>query len=297
MRCILICLFVLTSLCSASLQGEDAVDTETLLKPKDRVAILGGTIVERLQSSGALEVELQSRRPSWQLKIRNLGWSGDDVHGIARKVFDQPENGFQRLLRDVNTADPTVVLVAYGFAEASDGVEAVQRFEPGLRRLLDELSKSGRRVILLAPIAMPGYRVDGYDQWISECRRIVNKVGQDKSAPVLDIQWVPDATELTEDRLHPNADGYATLARSMADLLVGTAKEKQSQAKPSQTLRELIVKKNQLFFHRYRPQNETYLFLFRKHEQGNNAVEIPQFDPLIDAADREIWQAAVQPID
>ena len=25
----------------------------------------------------------------------------------------------------------------------------------------------------------------------------------------------------------------------------------------------------------------TYLFGFRKHEQGNNAVEIPQFDPLV----------------
>ncbi|GIW91278.1 MAG: hypothetical protein KatS3mg109_1710 [Pirellulaceae bacterium] len=46
-------------------------------------------------------------------------------------------------------------------------------------------------------------------------------------------------------------------------------------------LRQLIRRKNELYFHRYRPQNETYLFLFRKHEQGNNAVEIPQFDPLI----------------
>lgn len=46
-------------------------------------------------------------------------------------------------------------------------------------------------------------------------------------------------------------------------------------------LRSAILKKNELFFHRWRPQNETYLFGFRKHEQGNNAVEIPQFEPLI----------------
>ena len=58
------------------------------------------------------------------------------------------------------------------------------------------------------------------------------------------------------------------------------------------TLKQLISRKDQLFFHRYRPQNETYLFLFRKHEQGNNAVEIPQFDPLIQTADEAIWQAA-----
>ncbi|MDX1944927.1 MAG: GDSL-type esterase/lipase family protein [Pirellulaceae bacterium] len=53
-------------------------------------------------------------------------------------------------------------------------------------------------------------------------------------------------------------------------------------------LRELAAGKNELYFHRYRPQNETYLFLFRKHEQGNNAVEIPQFDPLVAAKEREI---------
>ncbi|MEX0867342.1 MAG: hypothetical protein WD030_08280, partial [Pirellulales bacterium] len=47
-------------------------------------------------------------------------------------------------------------------------------------------------------------------------------------------------------------------------------------------------RKNELFFHRYRPQNETYLFLFRKHEQGNNAVEIPQFDPLVEAEEKRI---------
>lgn len=53
-------------------------------------------------------------------------------------------------------------------------------------------------------------------------------------------------------------------------------------------LQSAIAEKNALFFNRYRPQNETYLFLFRKHEQGNNAVEIPQFDPLIEAKEKEI---------
>ncbi|MCA9216511.1 MAG: SGNH/GDSL hydrolase family protein [Planctomycetales bacterium] len=56
----------------------------------------------------------------------------------------------------------------------------------------------------------------------------------------------------------------------------------------SELLRETIVKKNELFFHRWRPQNETYLFLFRKHEQGNNAVEIPRFDPLVEAEEAKI---------
>ena len=49
----------------------------------------------------------------------------------------------------------------------------------------------------------------------------------------------------------------------------------------AQALRAAINRKNDLFFYRWRPQNITYLLGFRKHEQGNNAVEIPQFDPLV----------------
>lgn len=53
-------------------------------------------------------------------------------------------------------------------------------------------------------------------------------------------------------------------------------------------LMEAIRRKNELFFHRWRPQNSTYLFLFRKHEQGQNAAEIPMFDPLIEEQENRI---------
>src|SRR5262249_26039953 len=53
-------------------------------------------------------------------------------------------------------------------------------------------------------------------------------------------------------------------------------------------LRHTIIEKNRLYFHRWRPQNETYLFGFRKYEQGQNAREIPQFDPLVEAKEKEI---------
>src|SRR5690606_11530453 len=48
-----------------------------------------------------------------------------------------------------------------------------------------------------------------------------------------------------------------------------------------ETLRQHILKKNEWFFNRSRPANMAYIFGFRKKEQGNNAVEIPQFDALV----------------
>jgi lysophospholipase L1-like esterase len=56
----------------------------------------------------------------------------------------------------------------------------------------------------------------------------------------------------------------------------------------SRELRCTINRKNTLFFDRWRPQNITYLFGFRKHEQGKNAVEIPRFDPLVAEKEQEI---------
>ena len=54
------------------------------------------------------------------------------------------------------------------------------------------------------------------------------------------------------------------------------------------SLRDAVVRKNELYFHRWRPQNITYLFGFRKHEQGNNAAEIAQFDPIIREVEEQI---------
>jgi lysophospholipase L1-like esterase len=58
-------------------------------------------------------------------------------------------------------------------------------------------------------------------------------------------------------------------------------------------LRQTIIAKNRLYFYRWRPENETYLFGFRKREQGQNAREIPQFDPLIAEKEKEIAKLRV----
>ena len=61
----------------------------------------------------------------------------------------------------------------------------------------------------------------------------------------------------------------------------------------AEQLRKVILAKNLLYFHRWRPQNETYLLGFRKHEQGQNAVEIPQFDPLVEAEEATIRELSI----
>lgn len=64
-----------------------------------------------------------------------------------------------------------------------------------------------------------------------------------------------------------------------------------------ESLRKLIVSKNVDYFNRWRPANDTYIFGFRKHEQGRNAAEIPQFDPIIAQKEEQIAKLKVpQPV-
>lgn len=65
------------------------------------------------------------------------------------------------------------------------------------------------------------------------------------------------------------------------------------QYEQAEKLRQATIKKNLLYFYRWRPQNETYLFGFRKHEQGQNAREIPLFDPLVAAEEKTIGELRV----
>src|SRR6185503_8452345 len=95
----------------------------------------------------------------------------------------------------------------------------------------------------------------------------------------------PDDTgvdrDSTDNGVVLNEWGYRVAARRIVTGLGYKYDGADEDIAPFAMLRSAIRKKNELFFHRWRPANWTYLFGFRKHEQGQNAVEIPRFDPLI----------------
>ncbi|MFM7606631.1 MAG: hypothetical protein ACKO8Z_15720, partial [Prosthecobacter sp.] len=92
--------------------------------------------------------------------------------------------------------------------------------------------------------------------------------------------------------LHYTQAGYEKLA---VELLRGLGlKIPEAPSLALEKLRKAVIDKNALFFNRWRPQNETYLFGFRKHEQGQNAKEIPMFDPLIAQGDASIQKLKIE---
>jgi lysophospholipase L1-like esterase len=264
------------------------------LRDGDRVVLLGSTLVEREQRYGHWEAALTARFPDRGIIFRNLGWSGDTVFAESRGVFDPPEKGFQRLVEGVKGLRPTVLMVAYGTNESFDGEPGLPRFVRGLEHLLDALAPTRARVVLLSPPPMENLGPplpDPADQNrnLERYADAIRKVAEKRKHTFVDLfRLFRDAGKgrpLTDNGMHLTEDGYR---RTAPLLLKGLGLGAGPGAEPGDRLRAVIVEKNRLYFHRWRPQNETYLFGFRKHEQGQNAREVPLFDPLVAAKEKEI---------
>lgn len=90
--------------------------------------------------------------------------------------------------------------------------------------------------------------------------------------------------------------GFYTLKADESDLITASAKEweKGVQIKHGistnqvNLLREMIVKKNNLFFFQYRPINETYIIGFRAYEQGKHVKDLDDQNILIKFLESQI---------
>jgi lysophospholipase L1-like esterase len=137
--------------------------------------------------------------------------------------------------------------------------------------------------------ASVGSRVDQVDHVRGGIRcRLVREtlpIGDDASS-ALSLK----VTGLPAGRFDLRIDGQLIATKSNDDWGRGVPIALGPDASQSERLRQAINRKNDLFFYRWRPQNQTYLFGFRKHEQGNNAIEIPRFDPLVAEQEAEIGQ-------
>jgi lysophospholipase L1-like esterase len=290
-------------------------------KDGDRIVWLGNTLVEREQRYGYWETALIAANADKKITVRNLGWSGDTVFGDARAGFDNAAKGFERMVSLTLELKPTVIFIAYGTNESFEGKDGLPKFEKGLEKLLDALKPAGARVVLFTPVPFdtsPRFteaktRNAMLQQYADAVKRIAGERKlscADLYATVLkryedyeklrQMKAIRDDESLTDNGMHLSEDGYRVTTLSFVQSLgmVGEVpscltgfempavlKQLNKNLEP---LRQAILTKNEQFFNKWRPQNETYLFGFRKHEQGKNAKEIVEFDPFIAKAEDEI---------
>lgn len=310
-----------------------AADTRKLtLEDGDRVLLIGDVLIERENNYGLLETKMRQEFPGKKFAVRNLGYSGDTPLGASRASFDPVAKGMEQLEEQLAVVKPTVAIIGYGMAASLEeltyrkndpalnpdparyGTEhTAARLKREVAQLMELIAKHGAggkvRFVLLGPVAHEDLRASRpglpdpaeHNQLLNGYGRALEELANEKGIPFLQADWRPHGIALdlgTDNGIHLTERGYRALSEGVAAQL-GWSVNKADWDKPTpaaETLRASILRKNSLFFHRSRPANYTYIFGFRKREQGNNAVEIPKFDPLIDKAEADaIAVSAGQP--
>ena len=95
-------------------------------------------------------------------------------------------------------------------------------------------------------------------------------------------------TGLSPGRYVLRCDAAGITAADANQWAAGVPLKGDPDVKQEEKLRELVIAKNAEYFNFWRPENDTYIFGYRKHEQGQNGVEVPRFAPLVEQKDADI---------
>ena len=276
---------------------------------KEQIALVKPTVVFLGYGMAASLQEMTDRSQDWTLN-RDPARYGAEPMSAARfkKELAQCMDAIEFTAKEQSSDADGTAKERSGEGEKASASESPASSSP-LRSFA--VKKSPVRFVLLSPIKHEDLRAirpglpdpTEHNKLLEQYSKAIEELAKERGAFFVQtaarpLGWGdPNADqiiELTDNGIHPHQLGYDEVSRRLAFHLgwrsghwekIGN---RESEIKNPSALRAAIIRKNALFFHRWRPANETYLFGFRKREQGQNAVEIPKFDPLIEAAEAEI---------
>lgn len=269
-----------------------------MLEDGDRVVFLGDTFFEREGAYGHIESRLHFVFADRNIQFRNLSWAGDTPLGRARASFDwskSPDQWLQRVKDQVALVKPTVAFLSYAMSASFNGPEGLEDYKRQLTQLMaavNEAADQPVRFALFSPIGcektpeLSQELVDSINANLKLYSDATRIVANQQKARFVDfmrmttIRKSEDTPQWTDNGIHLNHQGYYMISYQV-QFALGQNTIARYPTGPYETMRRAVVRKNELFFHRWRPANWTYLLGFRKHEQGQNAVELEQFEPII----------------
>jgi lysophospholipase L1-like esterase len=198
------------------------------LKKGDRIVFLGDSIT---QGGGGpkgyvtlIKNALAEKHPDLGIEVINAGISGNKVPDLQR-----------RLQRDVLDKKPTVVVIYIGINDVWHGERdpargtPKDRYEAGLKEIIDKLKAAGARVVLCTPSVI-GEKPDGsnpLDTKLDEYAEISRKVAKGEMVPLCDLRKAfvvylkehnaekKERGVLTRDRVHLNDAGNKLVAETI----------------------------------------------------------------------------------
>jgi hypothetical protein len=278
---------------------------EVFFKPNDVVALVGGEDMVVVSELGHLEAGIQRALPEHKLKFRSLAWEGDTV-------FDQHRDlNYPALEAQLEKIGATVVIAQFGQMESLAGEAKLPEFISAYERLIEKLrGPKQRRIALVAPSEWRpsnyGINLEQRQPGWAAYRNAVEAIAKRSSG---ECRFVDGNREIVlfgnsgaRDGAHLDESTHPMFAAGIGAQLLGPTKADGARADSG--LRALVVKKNRLWHDYSRPQNWAFLAGDRTNQPSSRdhkdlskrwfPEELEHFVPLIEAKEKEIWDAAVK---
>jgi hypothetical protein len=277
-----------------------AQEPKIQLKDGDCVVLIGNTFIERDRHYGQIETMLRSRFSGVKFTMRNLAWPGDTTTVQLRPL------NFQNLDELLAELKPAYLFVSFGTNEAFKGPQGIEEYLRGYRTYLDRLAKSRGKIIMISsirhenlgpPLPDPSAQNDNLRLYVEATRKLAAERGYlfvNLFATVVRPGSGVPAQPLTENGIHLTEQCYEVAAEAIArQLLLGPTKLPPEQR---QEMRREIIRKELLFFNRWRAHNGEYIYGRRSKAGGGNAgnptfpAEMAEFERLIRETEAKITE-------
>ena len=260
----------------------------------EKVIFLGNAFFENAIDKGEIETRISLCFPKNEITFRNIGWSGDNVYAHARTRargggrFGDPKEGFNILSKQITDIKPDKIFLAYGFNESFDEDSGIDAFSIGLNRLLEMLSQHCSELILISTLPMekgfgiPADHIEAQNKKLKKYAEITNEAAIKGKYRFIDL-FTPFSKEnkYTTNGIHLSSIGYRKAGDLIAEALTFPKLAVKIDSEKAEQIRKTIIKKNTLFFHRWRPRNDAFVYGERKDEQRIAQEEPAQIEPFI----------------
>ena len=271
--------------------------------PGSSIVVIGNSFAEGLQRSNYFETLLHRSFPDHHLRVRNLGWSADEVNLRPRAL------NFGTLEEHLHRQGADVIIACFGMNEAFKGPDSLSVFKEDLQAFLSGLQahshdgKTPPQIILVSPIAhedLGGFLPDPteHNKSLKAYTRGMRQVARSMDIPFIDLyaptmKLTGSTDSLTSNGIHLTDRGYRIASELMAtalDLRVASWTDDAHMA----GLKELVATKNQHFLYRHRAQNGEYIYGRRRDWAGGGALpaELAELDGMVMRLDSLVWAGA-----
>lgn len=284
-------------------QNEIPVVYEFQPEENASIVLIGNTFAERLQHYNYFETLLHHNYPDKNLKIRNLGWSGDEITLSTRPLnFPTQDDLLKKLKADY-------LFICYGLNEAFKGPDSLDAFRRQLTTFLQHLKsntyngRSAPQLILVSPIAhekLGGLLPDPseHNRNLKRYTQAMKQVASELDIPFIDLfsrteRAYSKSEPLTINGIHLNDKGYQLVSQIMAKTL---AIPKSDWEPDLERLKVLVDQKNQQFFYHYRAVNSEYIVGRRKEpwvQPKGGPISYPsemaKLETMVSRLDSVLW--------